>query len=254
MKSVTIINGEVFGMEEFTLTDCRNLSLLYEDSCYPMIVEYLEDKLFGCDTKMKKLYALLKGASDFIDHSINMVSVTGTQKKVLISLILNNLKEHISDDYSTTIIHSGYVYTIKPADTLYSDNVDEVYRDAIESIHLEDNESKKIGREDITSVDAIPSDVIRSIDNYITQEVSKCVVFNHPQIESQTINPYTNDIFEFIVPIFNIYDYQSLASIVYGISKQMPDSNYVMTRTPRELDIILSDRENELATQTNSTI
>jgi len=264
MKSVTrLTTGRSIGMNEFTLSDCRNISTLMEEECYPLIEEYLLNKCFGCKNSLEYMYALLKGGSDFIDYNMEIRGIDDKPVKVFIKLILDNLLPIIeSKDFSTTLTMNGIDVSLDLPKSIYHDDIlSRICHSLKKFKHGGDSkisEQQSIDLEclddqDILSlINAIPTSLVETMGKYVSSNDHKIQIFSHPKLGSVEIDPFSNDILYKITPLFNVYDSQTLASMMFSL--QPIDPTYMMALTPKEFAVILSERENLVATQNNNTI
>ena len=196
MKSVTTINGRCFGMEAFTLQDCRNISLLMESECFPMIQEYLMNKCFGCQTSIEYFYALLKGASDFIDYNMALIDEEGNPIKVYIDFVLKKLQPYLDDKNKKTFVMGTLQVETRLPKKLYHENT---YDQLFNSISYMKTMSKDLDfskcnpEHAMDIIDSIPPELVTDIEEHVNSTTHNIEIFSHKKLGVVEIQPYSND-------------------------------------------------------------
>jgi hypothetical protein len=253
------INGEIGKIKDLTIEDFRSLSFILENGDDGDLENFLNDRLIGDINSLTKLLTLINARMQFVSEQItfnNGSTNVNIDIKFLLREILNNIK-----DIRTVIDMDDYQVHIDYPTKLVHKNKEDLLMDCIYCmVHkhktLYFRELNDESKNDIISM--FNAKAILKIQEVISDINSPITIFkaraNLPDIK---ISLFDNSSFVFIRTLFSYYTYDEITELIFMISKRIPDLQYLNSRTPRDLELIIrlySEEIEKSNTETKSTI
>lgn len=225
----------------FTVEDFRNISFIMESGSDSDIYSFLDSKIQTHCRAFDKFYVLFKLRMIFVN---DLVLLNNGKSDITINLsIWENIITNKYKDISKKIICDNIAVVVNYPLNLIYDGQD-LLEECIEcvcisgqTIHLHDilPDHRKL------IIDKLPPILIKQIWEYIYGLSSEKIILMEEKLglPEISINLFDGSAFDLLKVLFNYYTYEGIAETLFMLSRRVPDIQYLSSRTPKELDLII---------------
>lgn len=253
------IDGEVGKIKEMTINDFRSISFILENATDIELEEFLNDKFVGKSNALTKLLTLIQARMQFVSEEItynNGKNNVNIDIKFLLNELLANLKSA-----STDIIMDDYTIKIDYPTRLVHLDRDDLAIDCITSIIYDNNVLKFRELDQSAKLEVISQfnakAILKIYDVISDMDVPITIFKARASLPDITISLFDNSAFAFIRSLFSYYTYDEITELIFMLSKRITDLQYLNSRTPRDLELLIrlySEEIEKTNTDTKSTI
>tara|TARA_R110002020_G_scaffold206233_2_gene411388 strand:- start:2524 stop:3306 length:783 start_codon:yes stop_codon:yes gene_type:complete len=254
--SVTLPNKKEVIVKELLLKDLRYLSL-YAESSVAKSIKFLES--FICTKNLnvlEKFLALLllrkQCIGDFISLGSDKASV-----KMSLGHILTNIKDIGDIKHTFTLNDVTYVLNYPTQFNLGDHNS---ILSVIESIQIKDEKilvSELTDAEFIQLINTLPTKLFSHIKKYMQQYKHFFTINLWNERKKLNIQEGTEYIFSksfssLVIQFFNIATQMEYRELIFVVSKRVPDGNFIINSTYKDVDQYLALYKGEIARQNDA--
>lgn len=252
------ICGEVGKIKEFTIEDFRSISFIVENSTDLELEELLESKLIGDMNALTKLLTLMQARMQFVSEQITFNNGTSN-----VNIDLKFLWKELNDNIQPAlriVEFDGIKFTIDYPTRLIHTSSDDLLIDCIKHIS---HPFKEISFKDLDQeskqkiIDSLDAKVVLSVKEVIELIDNPINIFKaRANLSDITLSLFDNSTFVFIRALFSYYSYDEITELLFILSKRIPDIQYLSSRTPRDLELMIrlySEEIEKANTDTKST-
>ena len=237
----SIFDDHIVSVSEFTLEDLRTVSFQIENDSDMELSKFFNSKIITDCNSIDRFNLLFTARYRFINETITLNN--GESNITLnLNLLKNNLLKNIKNIRNTICIDNFYM-TLDYPNNLFYDIGELLEIDCIDNIIYKGKEvnfkNLKIS-EKVDLYEKLPIDVIREVKKFIDNNDTDVILmeskFNLPEIK---INLFDNSAFYLLKTLYNYYNYEDIIETLFMLSKRIPDIQYLNSRNPRDLDILI---------------
>lgn len=241
LSKSSIFDDYILSISEFTLEDLRTISFQIENDSDIELNKFLTSKVIIDCNAIDKFNLLFTARHKFINETITLNN--GESNITLnLNLLNNNLLKNIKNIKNTINIDNFYITLDYPNDLFYT-NKELLEIDCIHTIILRGKEVnfKNLQKsEKLDLYEKLPINIIREVKKFIDNNKDDVILmeskFNLPEIK---INFFDNTAFYLLKTLYNYYNYEDIIETLFMLSKRIPDIQYLNSRNPRDLDILI---------------
>ena len=252
------IDNEIGKIKEFTIEDFRAISFVVENSTDVELNELLEDKLIGDMNALTKLLTLIQARMQFVSEQITFNNGT-SNVSIDIKFLLKELLENITSA-DTLLNFDHFKIRLNYPTKLLHDSYDNLMLDCIKYINhpFKDVNFKELDHESkLKIINNLDAGVVKRIKEAIREMDKPITIFKaRANLSDITLSLFDNSTFVFIRALFSYYTYDEITELLFILSKRIPDIQYLNSRTPRDLELMIrlySEEIEKANTETKST-
>lgn len=241
LSESSIFDSHFVSISEFTLEDLRTISFQIENNSDVELNKFLSSKIMCDCNALDKFNLLLTARYKFINENITLNNGE-SNINLNLNLFKNNLLKNIINIESVVNIDNFYL-TLNYPDNIFHENREMLEIDCIKHITYKGKEVnfKKLKIvEKLELYEKLPINIIREVKKFIDNNYCHVILmeskFNLPEI---SINLFDNSAFYFLKTLYNYYNYEDIVETLFMLSKRIPDIQYLNSRNPRDLDILI---------------
>jgi hypothetical protein len=247
------LNSEVVSVSEFTMEDMRSISFMVENNSDDLLFQFLESKLSGTANCVTKFIALFKAREQFIADTISLNN-GNSNVDIQLSYWFDEFVKGLKDISGVVKIDDFEIKIDYPESLMYN-TYDDLLAGMIQNISIK---SHYVDFKDITHseklelIQNLPYNVIKEVHNYIDQINYNILIFKERLgIPNISVSFFDNSAFNFIKMFFNYYRYDEIMETVFGISSRISDIGFLMSRTPKDINLLIKLYSEEVEKMNN---
>lgn len=255
LEVVNPISKEVGRIKELTIEDFRSIAFMIENESDSGLESFLSEKILGDVNIQTKLLTLMQARMKFVSEQITFnngtANVTIDLKFLWKELITNLTSGYRIISFDTFDIELDY-----PSRLIHSSTEDLMY-DCIKDMkvhHKHFNFKELTEFEKIEVISKMNAKVVNILKDTIEELDVPIVIFKaKANIPDIVLSLFDNSTFVFIRALFGYYNYDEITELLYSLSKRIPDMQYLISRNPRDLELLVRLYTEEIEKSTTET-